>query len=199
MQWQRSSKKLLIKKKESKLYEYGNQIDMEFVVLGRDYRSVAERFKCDNQYIDDFVRNLSWKDKETVTYAVIDKGENRIVSVMTLVASGIYTVHTINSRRPNIVLPAVEIRNFATDVRYQKIPMSEEVQTTLSKMIFSKYLRDILEMSRNVIGINKIVLYSVDEAINFYSSFGFKGFKKYMARSEARTVKGCTPMYMNVI
>ncbi|MBP3352114.1 MAG: hypothetical protein J6L65_06890 [Lachnospiraceae bacterium] len=199
MRWQKSSRESQRKINEIKLYEYGNQIDMEFVVLSREHKEIAQRFKCNNEYIDKFVKKIAWKDKGTVTYAVIDNEENRIVTIMTLVASGIYTVHSNNSRRPNIVLPAVEIKNFATDIRYQKIPMTEEEGTTLSKMIFSKYLRDILELSKNTIGINKIVLYSVDQALNFYKCFGFKDFKSYMARSEDYAIKGCTPMYMNVI
>lgn len=199
MQWQRSSKESQTKKNENKLYEYGNQIDMKFTVLDRSCREIAQKFKCDNQYIDTYIRKMSWKDKETVTYAVIDTKENRIISILTLVASGIYTVHHSTSKRPNIVISAVEIRNFATDIRYQKTPISEEDSISVSKVIFYKYLRDIVEMSKNVIGINKIVLYSVDEAINFYKYFGFKNFKKFMARSSAHSIKGCTPMYLNVI
>lgn len=185
--------------KISKLYEYGDAIEIEFVVLDRSHRELAKRFKCGNVYIDWFIHTIACKDKETVTYAAIDVKNELIISIMTLVASGIYTNPSKLSMREKIVIPAIEIRNFATDVRYQKLSYSNDYNdNTLSYQIFNKYMKDILEMSKNVIGIKKVILYSVDKAIPFYKKSRFKDFKKFMVRSDARSIRGCTPMYFNL-
>lgn len=196
--WQKNSIKQSKSTNDKKLYEFADEIDVEFVILNRDSKELAKKFKSGNDYIDKFIRQNACKDKETVTYAAIDKEKQLIIAIMTLVASGIYFLHKPPSVRPNIVMPAVEIKNFALDERYQKTPLSATCDTTLSRMIFSKYMRDILELSKNTIGIKKIVLYSVDKAITFYQRFGFKQFKSYMARSDERAIKNCTPMYFSL-
>lgn len=187
------------KKEVSKLYQYGNDVILEFVVLNRQFKEIAKKFNCGNDHIDHFVKNSAFKDKETVTYAAIDNEKKLIVAILTIVASGIYTNPSIMSGRKETVLSAIEIKNFAVDLRYQKIPYSDfDGDETLSYQIFNKYLKDLLELSRKVIGAKKIILYSVDDAVKFYKKHGFKDFRIYMARDQRREVKGCKPMYFNL-
>lgn len=172
---------------------------LEFVVLERQHKELVKKFRCGNDHIDHFVKSTSFKDKETVTYAAVDTEKQLIVAVLTIVASGVYTNPSILSGRDETVLSAIEIKNFAVDLRYQKIPYSDVYDdNTLSYQIFNKYLKDLLELSRKVIGAKKIILYSVDDAVKFYKKHGFRDFRMYMARDYRREVKGCKPMYFNL-
>lgn len=193
------SKRILKTEKISRLFEYGEEIDIKFVVLEREHKDIAEQFRCGNDYIDKFVRSISYKDKETVTHAAIDVKNNQIIAILTLVATGIYTEPSKLSKREKMVISAVEIRYYAVDKRYQKMPYSQnKSDNTLSYQIFNKYIRDIFELSKHHIGIKKIILYSVDEAVDFYKRSNFHDFKKYMVRLDKREIRGCVPMYFNL-
>lgn len=185
--------------KTNKLYEYGEEIEIEFVILEREHKDLAKQFKCGNDYIDKFIRTISYKDKETVTHAAIDVKNNHIIAILTLVATGIYTEPSKLSKREKKVISAVEIKNYAVDMRYQKMPYSQnKSDNTLSYQILNKYIKDIFELSKHQIGIKKIILYSVDKAVTFYKRFNFHDFKKYMVRLDKRGIRGCVPMYFNL-
>ncbi len=162
-------------------------------------KDLVRSFKCGNQYIDKFVRDLSFKSKDLVTYAAIDDKQNKLISVLSLACSGIYTMHSPKSPRKNSLISAFEIKYFATDVHYQKIPYSEnEEDLSLSYQIFAKWMKDIIQISQNVVGAKKIILYSVPEAESFYRRFNFTDFKQFMAKDEQTSLNGCIPLYFNL-
>ena len=47
-------------------------------------------------------------------------------------------------------------------------------------------------------GANKIILYSVPDAVKFYERSGFKPFENYMLQSNERYLEGCIPMYFDL-
>lgn len=179
-------------------YNYGKDVPLDFFKAEREHGTLAMSFKCKNDYIDKFVKKTACKDKESVTYLTIDTKENVIVAILTVVCSGIYTEPSILSRRERTVIPAIEIKYFAVDNRYQSLRFDADSDITLSKYIFSKYMKDIENIAHNIIGARKIILYSVPKAVNFYRYFGFKDFEKYMKKDEQRSVRKCPPMFISL-
>lgn len=187
-------------KNNEKLYARGEEIDIEFRVLSRNDKELVKGFKCGNVWIDKFIKKQAYKDKETVTYVAIDKKLYKVISILTVECTGIYTSHSSNSRRKNAVISALGIKYFGVDVRYQSIPYSEdEKDRTLSYQLFNKWMSLLIEISRSTVGAKKIVLYSVPEAESFYKRFGFINFKSYMAKDDTTLLNGCIPLYFNLI
>ena len=187
-------------KKSEKFYARGDEIEIEFKTLGKEDKELVKGFTCDNPWIDKFVKTHSYKDKETVTYAAIDKKLSKIISIFTIECTGIYTVHSSKSKRSNSMISAFGIKYFAVDIRYQSMPYSDdERDRTLSHQLFNKWMSILIMLSRTVVGAKKIVLYSVPEAESFYKRFGFINFKEYMAKDDARALRGCIPLYFNLI
>lgn len=182
------------------MYARGDNIEIEFKILGVKDKELVKGFRCDNPWIDKFVNKHSYKDKETVTYAAIDKKLSKIISILTIECTGIYTVHSSKSKRSNSMISAFGIKYFGVDIRYQSIPYSDNEQDkTLSHQLFNKWMSTLIMLSRTTIGAKKIVLYSVPEAENFYKRFGFINFKSYMAIDNEHSLRGCVPLYFNLI
>lgn len=189
-----------IVKNNEKLYARGDEIDIEFRILNRDDKELVKGFKCGNAWIDKFINERAYKDKETVTYLAIDKALSKVISILTIECTGIYTAHSSNSKRRNSVISAFGIKYFGVDVGYQSIPYSNnEKDRTLSHQLFNKWMSMLILLSRTTVGAKKIVLYSVPEAESFYKRFGFINFKSYMAKDDAVSLNGCIPLYFSLV
>lgn len=187
-------------KKIEKFYARGDKIEIDFRTLCRDDKELVKTFKCGNNWIDKFVSTQSYKDKETVTYIALDVKLSKIIAILTVECTGIYTSHNSNSKRRNSVISAIGIKYFGVDVHYQSIPYSDDIaDRTLSHQIFNKWMSVLIQFSREKIGARKVVLYSVPEAESFYKRFGFINFKSYMAKDDAASLNGCVPLYFSLV
>ena len=189
------------RKKTITSYKYGNEIMIDFAVLDFNFSDIAKSFRCNNNSIDKYIRNIASKDKSAVTYIAIDKQYNKIIAIMTISCSGIYTTTTNILKYPlHKVISAIEIKNFAVDYNYQKMPYSESSSKyeTLSSVLFTKYIFDIKEIANKICGAEKIILYSVPNAFNFYKNARFKKFQKYMNKDESSRLDGCIPMFFSL-
>lgn len=92
---------------------------------------------------------------------------------------------------------AIEIRDFATDTRYQKT-------IYLNRQSISHYLfvflcqRIVIEDILTKIGASKIVLYAVPQAVNFYRRAGLSTFEGFMVADKNPYLTDCVPMYYNI-
>ena len=85
---------------------------------------------------------------------------------------------------------------FVTNDWYQDIQYCEDKSFgCLSNVIFDKVIADIYEFTENYCGADKIILYSVPSAYEFYNRAGFCDFEEYMLQSDDKFLDGCIPMY----
>lgn len=186
-------------KKKDKLYEYGKDVALDFRILDRNDKDMCKAFSCGSSHIDAFVKRQSYKQIDCITYGAIDTSNGKLVSIISLQCTGIYTKHNALSRWKDKVIPAIEIVYFATDERYQAIPYSERVDDySLSYQIFVYYMKEIVDISKKVIGAKKIVLYAVEDAVKFYKKSRFKDFEPYMVVDKNEKVSKCTPMFFSL-
>ena len=68
----------------------------------------------------------------------------------------------------------------------------------LSDMLFSDIISYIYDFTDNQCGADKIILYSVPNAKNFYQRNGFCEFQEFMKPSTSWFTDGCIPMYMDL-
>lgn len=87
---------------------------------------------------------------------------------------------------------------FAMDENYKHMLFSPEEPFTLSDYIFSNVIAKIYDFTENTCGADKIILYAVPQAENFYLKNGFTRFQDFMLHSESRFLDGCIPLYMDL-
>lgn len=88
---------------------------------------------------------------------------------------------------------------FAVDEAYQHIPYSDDPEDgTLSDIIFNFAISKIYDFTEKYCGADKVILYAVPKAVNFYRKNFFSEFETFMLKSESRFLDGCIPMYMNL-
>jgi hypothetical protein len=180
-------------------YKYGNEIDVDFLDLCKDNVHYLRNFKCGFNNIDKFIRNSALKDSETVTYFAIDKKLDVVIAILTISCSGILVDNKSFLKRYRYVVPAIDIRYFAINEKFQHIKYSQnEKELTLGHQIFLLYLSKIRDISKNICGATKVILYSVPTACNFYKRCKFKEFAEYMTKDENPYLKGCKPMFLSL-
>lgn len=187
-------------KKEIKLpYEYGNEVNVEFHKLTTENHKLVKRFKCGNKNIDSFVRHQSLKDKETVSYFATDKERNVVIAVISINCTGILMRKPNKRKNYQYMVSAIEVKYFAVNNDYKHLKYSNDAHDyTLSHQIFMHYINDIINITNDVCGATKIVLYSVPQAHSFYKRCKFKDFENYMEKDEQPYLKGCKPMFLSL-
>ena len=175
---------------ESKAELYGNQIDLEYLYLS-ECDNINE-FTCGNEVINDIIKNKLVEDTSTTSFAVINKNNHDIIAIYALSCSG-FVVQSANKFH---IYPSVEIKYFVINDQYQDIQYCEDRSFgCLSNIIFDKVIADIYEFTENYCGADKIILYSVPSAYEFYNRAGFCDFEEYMLQSDDKFLDGCIPMY----
>ncbi len=75
---------------------------------------------------------------------------------------------------------------------------SSDDKFTLSDYIFSNVIAKIYDFIEKTCGADKIILYSIPQAENFYIKNGFFRFQNFMLQSELMFLDCCIPMYMDL-
>ncbi|MBP0977029.1 MAG: hypothetical protein J6P89_02485, partial [Oscillospiraceae bacterium] len=70
--------------------------------------------------------------------------------------------------------------------------------TLVGDYLFYDVIGHIFNFTEEQCGADKIILYSVPDALNFYSRNGFSVFEDYMKPSSDWFTDGCIPMYMDL-
>lgn len=176
----------------------GQDIEIEIRVLNEESKKYAENFRCGNLSIDYYFNNEAVNDSTSVTYLYIDKAEDKLVACVTLACSAIFTAEE-SEEQFSTILSAMEIKYLATNEEYQHMPYyPEKSRPTLSDLMFDYIISYMSEISQQVIGAAKIVLYAVPQAVSFYKRHGFKEFGDTMYGDEGYYVEGCKPMYLDL-
>ncbi|MBR6923228.1 MAG: hypothetical protein IKH50_01685 [Oscillospiraceae bacterium] len=176
---------------------YGQDITKETLRFTEEEKDTAQSFNCGNEVIDNYLKTKAYKDPQAVTFIVKDVNEDSLICYYSLSCSGLALDHGIGGKIT--IYPAVEIKMFAIDEKYQHTQFSEDPEEgNLSDYLFYDVISHIFKFTDEQCGADKIVLYSVPEALNFYSRNGFSTFEDYMKPSSDWFTDGCIPMYLDL-
>lgn len=122
---------------------------------------------------------------------IFDKHKKCILGYYTLRTNAIQAYNSENKKIE--VFPSIEISRFAIASSYQG--------QGYGKLIFFLSILPKVNEIKNIVGINTIMLFSVDteQALSFYDSIGFKQTKdeiKQFINEDCN--KGCKLMYVNI-
>lgn len=180
-------------------YQYGEDIPITVIILSSDTAAYTQDFFCENEALDDYFRNDAPEDPSAVTYLFRNSENGEAIACVTIACSAIFS--RMDDRHFKNVASAMEVLYFGVDEKYKHLPYkkgSKSKALTLSHYIFSYMIDQMYEMSHTQIGAEKIVLYSVPEAIHFYERCDFVKFGDTMLRDDDSFLDGCVPMYYNL-
>lgn len=140
--------------------------------------SLVQDFNCGNEVINDYLKEEACNDTKATTFIIVNNDNNQIIAYYSLNCSGF----VIDNGNNFTIYPAVEIKMFAIDEKYQHIPYSTNRE--------DGNLSDTL--------LDNVILYSVPSAENFYRRNGFKRFENFMLQSTSLFLDGCIPMYLSL-
>ena len=175
---------------------FGKDIEFETIQFTKQVKDLAKDFNCGNEVLNEYLQKTACDDTQAVTFVIRDTKNNNIMCYYSISCSG-FIVEL--AQKQYMIYPAVEIKMFAIDEKYQHIPISEDSdEGNLSDILFASVICRINEFTENQCGADKIILYSVEQAKTFYERNGFKCFEDYMLQSTSRFLDGCIPMYYSL-
>lgn len=181
--------------KKNKDAIYGENIRLSKAkLLTKDDIVSVQTFDCGNDVINNYLKEHACNDPRSATFVIYDTKENQVISYYSLSCSGFVMNHNSHIT----IYPAVEIKMFAVDDKYKHIPFSQDDSFTLSDYIFCNVISRVYDFTEKECGADKIILYSVPRAENFYIKNGFIRFQEFMLKSESMFLDGCIPMYMDL-
>lgn len=192
-------KKMLLKEDKTK---FADNIKYDILVCDetiRDKVKAIDDFNCGNENIDKYLKEKCIEDLEKglgLTKVVLNNENQEVIGFYTLCTTAI--IYNISNK--NHYIPAMEIKYFAINEKYQGMVFEDEDYEglTLSDMLFSSIIKEINDISSTSCGIHSIVLYSVPKAYNFYKKNFFEDFNKYMLRDEGKYISDCIPMFVEL-
>jgi len=174
---------------------YAKDIDNTPILLTKDNISLVRNFNCGNKVINEYLKFKALEDTQATTFIVLDDNSNDIICYYSLSCCGF----VVNNGTNFTIYPAVEIKMFAIDEKYQHMNYSENIEDgNFSDMLFSEVIGNIYNFTDNYCGADKVILYSVPDAESFYTRNGFKRFERFMLQSTSIFVDGCIPMYLSL-
>jgi len=140
--------------------------------------------------LDDYIQQKARCDNDTVSYLIHDEA-----SAVAIFALSCTALTAIENGVP-MPIPAVEIRIFALDEKYQHTSI-ENSGYTIGDFVLSVCLEYIQRMRKTSFGASNAVLYAnSEESQKFYRRNGFYDFEEYMQSSSDPFLDGCFPMYL---
>lgn len=175
---------------------YGQDIQLDCVILDKDNADLLKSFSCGNDGIDEYITVKGYSDLMAVTKMILNSANNDVICVYSLCCSSFIMGCANGKYHP---YPAVEIKIFAINKKYQDMRYSNDPsEGCLSNFILNMIIGEIFDFTDNVCGANTILLYSTEEGYNFYKKNGFKDFVEQAVKSSDRFVDDCRPMFMAI-
>ena len=165
------------------------------VSLLTDFRGSTLEFSCGNSEIDRYLKEDAAKDCDCVTYVFSDIDTDDVIAFASLRCSGIIFQDSNHLE----LLPAIEIRYFATDERFQHIQMQTDISNDrycISDSVFCELIRMVREIACHTVGAEYVVLYSVPTAVSFYRRNLFEEFNEAFTPERYLYINECLPMYL---
>lgn len=173
-----------------------NSINYEIKPLTEILLSEKNSFDCGNEALNQYLYERGYDDPTAVTYVALCTDNEDIIGYFSLSCGAIYQKISSDPIEKYEHYPAVEIKNFAVDIKYQHI--QDKDGDTLSSLIL-QYVKQklIMDFTENICGANRILLYSVPDAVGFYKRAGFVDFARGFIKSNIRFLEGCWPLVYN--
>ena len=157
--------------------------------MGRFYTSnVCEDISGFESGYDVFDNHLHNHDDADVIHYVLDSKTDDLVAYFSLIASALSYV--VGEKTEGI--PAVELKMFAMDKKYQG--------TGLSDLVFDNVIEAIEILTSEYIGAEIILLYSVpvDHIVELYVKKGFSMIDDSYLAFTSDFTRGCVPMFKSL-
>ncbi len=171
----------------------------KIVTLEEAHRDCINNYCCNQDELNKYLKENAIKESELgigiTKIGISDEGE--ILFYYTLCCSSI--VESSSGIRI-IYRPAVEIKFFSVNKRYHKIVYDQDEEGTMyySDLFLADVINDINTFTSNTCAAEFVVLYSVPEAVKFFSRNLFDAFEEFMEKSDNTYLMGCTPMFMTL-
>lgn len=174
---------------------YGKDIFYNIISFTPKEVQLVQNFNCGNDVINSYLKEEASCDTKATTFIIVNNDNNQVIAYYSLSCSGF----VVNNGNNFTIYPAVEIKMFAIDEQYQHISYSTDKEDgNLSDTLFANVIGYIYDFTDNMCGADKVILYSVPSAENFYKRNGFKRFESFMLQSTSLFLDGCIPMYLNL-
>lgn len=175
--------------------KFGNSIEVDYQYLSNDNKDLLNSFSCGNEVIDEYIKKYCLNDYSSVTHIIVNSVNKEIICVYTLCCSSMI----LESYSKHYPTPAVELKFFAVDKKYQDMPYSEDKEDgCLSNVLLSEVTRLVMDFTDDYCGANLLVVYSTDEGVPFYKKNGFRDFPEIAWRDDSRFLDGCTPLFLTL-
>lgn len=165
------------------------------LAVSKDLGTVS--FNCGQEVINSYFEEKLLTDNDAVSYCFwADDQKQELVGIASLSCSGII----IQSYNHFNITPAIEVKIFAVDEKYQHQPFPDDDCGSSHWSDYCLYylIEKITEIAENSCGASHVVLYSVPEAVSFYERNGFHTFVGDMEKPSNVFVDGCIPMFLNL-
>lgn len=147
-------------------------------------------FSCGNPVLDNVFKNECANDFSAVTKIIVNAQSEEIICVYSLNCASII----LESHNKHYPAPAVEIKYFAINTKYQDIKSKDKDDGCLSSVILYDLMAQILSFTDEICGANFVFLYSTEEGESFYRKCGFVDFPIDVWRDNSRFLDGCIPL-----
>ena len=155
--------------------------------------NLLDDFSCGNDVLDEKFRKDCTYNPSFVTSLVINNSTKEIVCVYSINCASLI----LESHGKHYPTPAVEIKYFAMNIKYQDIKAFDE-EGCLSNIILYDLIAQIFSFTDNICGANYVFLYSTPEGEPFYRKCGFIDFPKDAWNSDSSFLEGCIPLYLKL-
>lgn len=171
------------------MYTYGEAVPVRLERRNVNCADLMAGFNCGDPVFNEWLYDNAG-DADYVSYCFVDANTNDVICYASLACSCI-------TDEKGCSVPAVEIKAFAVDEKYQHMPYSEDYdkRLTLSLFLLMYLMREIEKIATNYIGARYIAIYSVPTAVNFYKRAFFEEVPENVEIAHTKDAEGCKALY----
>lgn len=177
------------------LQKYGQDFFVRKYILNVDTQKYLDDFDSGKIEIDKYFREKALNDKKSVTYMYVDTSTDVVVALATVSCA---SIPVFNDDEIVDNIPAIEIKYFALNERFQHVPYVRSSPYKLSHYVLCTLVEQLKTISTEYVGALKIVLQAMPDAVDFYSKCKFREMKSYISENVINEDDGCTPMFYNL-
>ena len=146
-----------------------------------------DSFDCGFAVFNEYLKRRVPKDKAAFHY-IVDSGDGSLIAYFSLLASCVFAVDPAESN----IIPAIELKMFAIDKKYQKQKLSNRLVDAISYLVS--------EYSSEYVGAELLILYSVpaEKVVKMYERSGFKVMPENFSMYKSYFTESCVPMYQPI-
>lgn len=156
-----------------------NSRDIKRVQYNDTYSSLLRKYPSANSSMDHYVLNNALDDKtegKSLTFLFVNEGEDYLYGYYSLFSTSI--VYSDEDSGEFLGIPSIELKLFAIneELSGKQYTVPGYGPINFSEILLGSIIDDIYMYSKELIGIQAIVLRSTPRAVNFYLRNGFSHF-----------------------